>query len=246
VASTAVGAVLLTGGSGLLGGELRALMPELVAPSHAELDVTDRVSVEAALVRARPVTLVHSAAYTDVREAERDRAACWRTNVLGTRNVVAGAREIGARLVFISTDYVFYGDRGDYREDDPPGPVRNYYALSKLAAEEVARTLPGTLVVRTSFRPRAWPSPTAFEDLFTSQDYVDVIAPELALLLVHLAEVRDATLHIATERKSVLELARRRRPDVLAGRKAAAGVDLPDDVSLNTGRWRAWKARWRA
>ncbi len=147
----------------------------------------------------------------------------------------------------ISTDYVFYGDgardgRG-YCEDDPPGPVRNYYALSKLAAEEVARTLPGTLVVRTSFRPNVWPYPVAFTDVFTSQDYVDVIAPDIALAIRHLDDIPYDTLHIATERKSAFELARRRRPDVRPGTKREAGVELPDDITLDVSRWRALKAR---
>ena len=70
----------------------------------------------------------------------------------GTRTLV---RALGSTpLVHISTDYVFYGDRGGYAEDDPVGPVRNYYALSKLAAEAVARVARRHLVIRTSFRPR--------------------------------------------------------------------------------------------
>ncbi len=238
--------VLLTGGSGRLGRELRELLPDLQAPTRSEMDVTDADAVRRRFAAVRPRTVVHAAAYTDVAGAERARARCWSVNVHGTRNVVASARAHGSRLVHISTDYVFPGDAGGYREDDPPGPVRNYYALSKLVAEEVTRTLPGSLVVRTSFRPRAWPYDTAFEDVFTSQDYVDVIAPELALLLAHLEDVPDATLHVATERKSVLELARRRRPDVRAGSKAQASVALPDDVSLDISRWLELKARWTA
>lgn len=235
-------ATLLTGGTGRLGRELQASMPRLRAPTRAELDVTDARSVEAWIRRHRPGVVVHAAAYTDVRRAETERATCWRVNVAGTRAVASAAREVGARLVLISTDYVFYGDLGGYREDDPPGPVRNYYALSKLAAEEIARTLPGALILRTSFRPRAWPYDTAFTDLFTSQDYVDVIAPEIALALRHLEHIPFDTLHIATERKSVFELARRRRPDVRPGSRRDAGVGLPEDISLDVSRWQRLRA----
>lgn len=229
--------ILLTGGSGRLGRELQALLPNVVAPPSSELDVTDPESVVAALARYAPRAVVHAAAYTDVKGAESERARCWRVNVGGTRNV-AGALG-GTPLVHISTDYVFYGDRGGYAEDEPVGPVRNYYALSKLAAEEVARTAARHLIIRTSFRPRAWPYPTAFEDVYTSQDYVDVIAPEIALAIKHLSAIPYRTLHIATARKSVYELARQRSRTAKPGRKADAGVDLPDDISLDTSRWQA-------
>ena len=119
--------------------------------------------------------------------------------------------------------------------------MRNVYALSKLVAEELVRLLPRYLVIRTSFRPRAWPYSQAFGDVYTSQDYVDVIAPDIALAIKQFESVSFDTLHIATERKSVYELAKRRKPDVERGSKRTAGVDLPDDISLDTSRWQALK-----
>lgn len=238
--------MLLTGGSGRLGTELRRLLPDLLAPTSRELDVTSHESVSAFVRRARPSVLVHAAAYTNVSAAEREREACWRVNVLGTRHVARAADEVGAKLVHISTDYVFDGERGGYAEDDTLGPPINHYALSKIVAEEVARTARRHLVVRTSFRPRAWPYETAFTDVFTSQDYVDVIAPDVALVARRALDVPVATLHVATERKSVFELARRRKPDVRPGTRASAGVRLPFDVSLDTTRWRALKASMQA
>lgn len=242
----APGAALLPGGGGRLGRELRLLLPHLVAPTRAELDVTDDASVARGFARLRPRLVVHCAAYTDVAGAEREREACWRVNVEGTRRLVAAARVAGARFLHVSTDYVFYGDRGGYREDDTPGPTRNYYALTKLVAEEAARGYDRALVVRTSFRPREWPYPKAFDDLFTSQDYVDVIAPLLAEVIERFAAgaVPYDTLHVATERKSVLELARRRAPDVQRASKREAGVALPDDVSLDVSRWRRLREAW--
>jgi dTDP-4-dehydrorhamnose reductase len=236
--------ILLTGGTGRLGGELRSLLPGVIAPSRAELDITRPQAVEAALHRFAPEVVVHTAAYTDVAGAERDRPACWRTNVHGTRAVVQSAAHFGVFLVHISTDYVFEGSRGMYQEEDPPGPVANYYALSKLVAEEVARLAPQHLIIRTSFRPREWPYPVAFTDVHTSQDYVDVIAPEIALAILYHREIPYSTLHIATERKSVYALAQRRRPDVRPGSKREVSVALPDDISLDTTRWQTLKKQW--
>lgn len=239
--------VLLTGGTGVLGTALRGILPGLYAPTRSELDVLDPRQVAERIRDFGPDVVVHAAAFTDVAAAERARALCWSVNVGGTRAVVAAARATGARLVHISTDYVFFGDgahggRG-YREDDPPGPVRNYYALSKLAAEEVARTLHDALVLRTSFRPAAWPYPTAFTDVFTSQDYVDVLAPDIALAVRRVDDIPFDTLHIGTERKSVFDLARRRHPQVAPGSKRDVAVDLPDDIVLDVSRWRELKAR---
>lgn len=236
--------VLLTGGSGRLGQELLGLLPEVVAPPRAGLDVTSWESVSEGVRAAQPQLIVHAAAYTDVAGAETHRDACWRVNVVGTRHVARAAAEVGAKLVHISTDYVFSGEGGGYREADTPGPAVNFYALSKLVAEEAARAAPRHLIIRTSFRPREFAYPVAYADVYTSQDYVDLIAPQLALAISHAPEIGDELLHIAAERKSVLELARRRRPDVRAGSRAEARIALPADVSLDSGRWEALRAGW--
>ena len=234
--------ILLTGGNGRLGTELKALIPGMVAPGSSELDITDLGSVLDVVRRERPDLIVHAAAYTNVGGAEKDREKCWAVNVEGTRHLAQAANEVGAKLLHVSTDYVFGGEQGNYRESDTPGPVVNYYSLTKLVAEEAARAATRHLIVRTSFRPREFAYPVAFSDVYTSQDYVDIIAPEVALAAVHALEITDEVLHIATERKSVYELARRRNPGVQEGLKATATVKLPGDVSLDSSRWQAIKA----
>jgi dTDP-4-dehydrorhamnose reductase len=235
--------ILLTGGNGRLGKELKTLLRDVVAPPSQDLDITKPASLERVIEQHKPTLIVHAAAYTNVSGAESEKAKCWQVNVTGTRNLVKAALAHNLPLVHISTDYVFYGDKGMYREDDPLGPVRNYYALTKLVAEESVRLLPKHLVIRTSFRPREWPYPNAFDDIYTSQDYVDIIAPEIALAIQNLEQIHYETLHIATERKSVYDLAKRRKPDVQRGSKANANVSLPDDISLDVSRWQALKER---
>ncbi|GEM83735.1 SDR family oxidoreductase [Meiothermus hypogaeus] len=232
------GPILLTGGTGRLGSALRGLIPNLIAPGREELDITDLFSVQQTLERYQPQVVVHAAAYTDVAQAETEKVLCWRVNVEGTRNLVRAVLKCNLHFVHISTDYVFWGDKGGYKEDDPVGPVRNYYALSKLAAEEVVRVLPRYLIIRTSFRPSPFPYPVAYHDLYTSQDYIEVIAPQIALALQNLTRIPYHTLHIATERKSVYELAKRTRPDVRPASKQEAGVSLPEDISLDVRRWK--------
>src|SRR5919202_4509614 len=123
---------LLTGGSGRLGTELRTELPalgvEVSAPARAELDVTRPETISEALERYEPDVVVHAAAYTDVAGAETEREACWSSNVGGTRNVVLALTGSEAKLVHISTDYVFWGDRGGYAQGGTPGPARKYHA----------------------------------------------------------------------------------------------------------------------
>ena len=239
--------VLVTGGSGRLGRELQTELPRLGTeayfPARTEMDITRLDTICAALERYEPHVVVHAAAYTNVKDAEAEKELCWWTNVGGTRNLVRALSGSGTKLVHISTDYVFWGDKGGYTEEDPVGPVRNYYALSKLAAEEVARVHGKTLIIRTSFRPREWPYPVAFTDVYTSQDYVDTIAPEIARAVHHAREIPHELLHIVTERKSIYELARHRRPDVRSGTRLEADVELPEDISLDTERWRNLRPR---
>jgi dTDP-4-dehydrorhamnose reductase len=236
--------ILLTGGNGRLGKELRQLL-HVIAPPSQDLDITNPASIQAAITEHHPTLLVHAAAYTNVSSAESEKAKCWQVNVKGTGHLVKAALRHNLPLVHISTDYVFYGDKGMYKEDDPLGPVRNYYALTKLVAEELVRLLPKHLVIRTSFRPREWPYPSAFDDMYTSQDYVDIIAPEIALAIQQATTIAYETLHIATERKSVYDLAKRRKPDVERGSKANANVSLPDDISLDSSRWQDLKNQWK-
>ncbi|HCJ11008.1 MAG TPA: NAD(P)-dependent oxidoreductase, partial [Clostridiales bacterium] len=98
--------VLMTGGSGRLGTELRRLLPDLIAPPRRELDITRPETIEAALERYRPTVVLHAAAYTDVAGAERDRETCWQTNVRGTAALVSAVNRTEAGLIHISTDYV--------------------------------------------------------------------------------------------------------------------------------------------
>jgi len=231
--------ILLTGGSGRLGLELQELIKDIIAPTSDELDIKNPVSIENNIKLYQPDIIVHAAAYTDVSGAETKKEECWQVNVEGTRNMARAAQKHAIPLLYISTDYVFYGDIGNYQEDDPLGPVRNYYSLSKLVAEEIVKTLDDYLVIRTSFRPREWAYPKAFYDLYTSQDYVDIIAPEIALAIRNYDKINHNIIHIVKERKSAYELAKRRKKDVVKASKKALNVELPDDISLNSQRWQS-------
>ena len=137
----------MTGGDGQAGRALRALLPRADVRSRRELDVTDPDAVAAAVRGAG--TVVHAAALTNVDACEADPEAATAVNDGGTRTVAEAAHACGARVLYLSTDYVFAGDAAPYGEDDAPGPL-NVYGRTKLAGE--AHLDPGRdLVVRTSW-----------------------------------------------------------------------------------------------
>ncbi len=214
---------------------------QVTAPSSQSVSISNASAISRAIAEAEPEIVLHLAAYTDVAKAEQDHAACYAVNVIGSRNVAKAAN--GVRLVHISTDYVFDGEQGMYCETDAPNPS-NYYSLTKTIAEEAARAANHSLIVRTSFKDAIWKYPMAFKDQFTSADYTDVIAGELELLLLNLSRVQTDVLHLVTERKSILELAQRRNPQVQAGSRVGAKVHIPPDVSLDNSKWLGIKAEF--
>lgn len=151
--------IFVTGANGQLGSELRRAFADhaIIPGARPEFELTDERSVRDAITSARPDLVVHAAAYTDVDGCELDPERAYRANALGTRYVALAARDAGASLVAVSTDYVFDGAKGEpYLEWDDPHPL-NVYGRSKLAGEREALTLhQRCYVIRTSwiFSPR--------------------------------------------------------------------------------------------
>jgi dTDP-4-dehydrorhamnose reductase len=150
--------VLITGGKGQLGRELQRAFrlhtdpPEVLEPDIDELDVTEADAVEQAVQRAKPHLVIHAAALTDTSRCEQDIELAMRVNGEGSLNVAEACRRAGAGMVYISTNEVFDGARGEpYAESDEPRPV-NAYGRSKLEGERLVReTLLQHYVVRTAW-----------------------------------------------------------------------------------------------
>jgi dTDP-4-dehydrorhamnose reductase len=142
--------ITITGAGGMLGRDLTAaLAGRPVTPlDRLQCDVTDRAATLGRILESQPGVVVHLAAFTKVNECERNPARAMEVNETGTRHVAEAVNAAGARLVYISTDYVFDGrKRSPYVEDDAPGPL-GVYGRSKLAGERCASAAPGALILR--------------------------------------------------------------------------------------------------
>ncbi len=160
--------ILITGANGLLGQHLVKLIldstsNEIMATSKREprlviqdsrihyysLDITDGMAVNLLLEKLRPDTIIHCAALTQVDECEQNPIKAWEINVTATRFLVEAAKQINAFMIFVSTDFVFDGIHGPYKETDEVNPV-SYYGSTKVAAEKaVAESGMPYAIVRT-------------------------------------------------------------------------------------------------
>jgi dTDP-4-dehydrorhamnose reductase len=146
--------LLVLGGWGQLGTDLATVAEgrhELIRPTRTEADVTDLAALQAQATEHRPDAVVDLAAFHKVEECEKDPETSFRVNAVGAWNAAVAARAAGARCLFVSSDYVFDGERPDgYAEDDRVGPL-NVYGISKVAGERaVLLACPEGLVVRGS------------------------------------------------------------------------------------------------
>ena len=147
--------IVVIGAEGLLGRALcRAFSSDwsVIAVTHADVDICDLPHTKELIGYAQPDVVINAAAYTNVDRCESDPERAYSVNAFGARNVAIGSRAVTASHVYVSTDYVFDGEKEvPYVESDPPSPL-NVYGWSKLAGErEVQRSNPRSFIVRTSW-----------------------------------------------------------------------------------------------
>lgn len=226
---------LFTGGKGLLARNLRAHFPDGIFVDIEDFDVTNISQMEDFLSSRKIDTIVHCAAYTFVPRAEQNPEKLIDINIVGTANIVKLCLKHGLKLVYISTDYVFDGKKGMYKEDDPVFPV-NKYAWSKLGGECAARLYENSLIIRTTFGPDVFPYEAAFTDQWTSREGVTVMAKKIADLIKK--DVKGA-FHVGGKRKTVYEYAKALDPSKEIGKRSIKELDveLPVDTSLDTKKY---------
>ena len=193
--------IFITGANGQLGKALQATLAdhEILALARQQLDITQLQAVRDAIRSSRSTVVINAAAYNNVDGAESDPLLAYRGNALGPRNLAVATAEQGVPFVHVSTDYVFDGNgKRPYHEYDAPNP-QTVYGASKLAGEEVVRTLnrrhyivrtawlydaegrnfPNTMRALAKDRPEV----RVVSDQFGSPTYVPHLAQALANLL---------------------------------------------------------------
>jgi len=188
--------ILMTGGSGLLGRNLKI---EADRPTHSDLNILYSID-------SKPYDLIiHAAAFTDTIRSETDRLECFDVNVRGTLNLLIAYPN--TPFVFISTEYA-------------KNPA-NFYSLTKSLAEQLVTTHPNYLIIRTLFKSRPWKYEYAFNDVFTLGGYVENVAPLIDKAIQDWNRKDSGLIYVGDGRgeKSMLDLARETKVDVKANSK---------------------------
>jgi len=230
-----VSKILFTGGAGLLGRHMKLLLPHALFPTHAEFDITNPSGMAMYIGGKTVSTIFHAAAFTSPPKINENPKLALDVNIVGTANVVRLCMERNIKLLYVSTDYVFKGDKGKYKEDDPVLPV-NKYAWSKLAGECAVRMYDNALIVRTSFGDTVFPYEKAFVDQWTSRLRVDVLARKLVKLL---ESDLTGTVHVGGVRQTVMDYAKSVSPDKTIGTLSLKDITFvaPRDTSLDISHY---------
>lgn len=197
--------IAITGKSGLLSQELQKLYTDLIVLDSDNYNIIDS-NISKKLKLIAPNIIIHAAAITDSNIVKQNPVSAINTNIIGTANICNYCIQSHTRLIYISTDYVYEGTNGNYKETDSVLPY-NEYAWTKLGGECSVKLVPNSLIIRTSFGSSKFPYSGAWANQLVSKDYVDVIAPMIlnAILSSHIG-----ILNIGTDAKSLYEYAIKR------------------------------------
>jgi dTDP-4-dehydrorhamnose reductase len=238
----------ILGGTGLLGTEIKKYFRNnfnlvernyqagiilgnknlmIMFPYHSECNVNSEEDLLNSLFKFNLDIVIHAASYTQERFKKYGPDETYHVNCESPQVVCGQARD--TKIIYISTDYVFDGTRGNYNELDVPNPL-GFYAKTKWYAEGVFLSH-GHRVIRTSFCGPIWPYDKAFEDKYSSRDTVEKIAPLIVRCSLSY-ELWKEILHVGTERKSFYELAKRIKPDVRPN-TIPVPSDVPPDTSFD-------------
>lgn len=204
-------------------------------PASNEFDVKDLKQMDDFIEKGNYDAIVHAAAFTSPPKVEEDPIKALDVNVIGTSNIVKLCIKHCLKLIYISTDYVFKGDEGNYQEDDPVYPI-NKYAWSKLGGECSVRMYDNAVIIRTSFGPNVFPYENAFSDQWTSRESVTDIAKKIAKVI---KSDFTGTVHLGSKRRTVFEYAKSLDETKPIGKNSIKDVpfDVPVDTSLNVDKY---------
>ena len=184
--------ILMSGGAGNLAKHIIGANQEydIYAPTRSEMDVSSYDQVEAWIEKINPDIFLHCGAFTrPMNKHQKYPVTSIKTNIVGTSNVAMSCIKNNVKLVYISTDYVYPGTEGNYRENDPIGPIEgksdgvSKYGWSKLGGECATRIHDNSLIIRACICNSPFPHPRAASDIKKSLMFDYEAAPIILMLL---------------------------------------------------------------
>ena len=224
--------ILITGASGKLGQAILALIPNAKGATRNDFDLYRLNEISTYLDSNSKInTIIHCAAMISPPKINADIAQAIESNIIGTAFLSTECFKRKIRLIYISTDYVFSGNKGMYKESDELLPA-NKYAWSKLGGECSVQMLEKWVIIRLSFGPDKFPYNAAYTDQYTSREPVSKIAQKITNIVM---SEYNGIIHIGGNRKSVYDYALSLAAENIEPISIKdMNVIMPKDTSLDT------------
>jgi|2_EtaG_2_1085320.scaffolds.fasta_scaffold55261_1 dTDP-4-dehydrorhamnose reductase len=230
--------ILISGGSGEFTKYFCSICNdkdfELFPLQKSEMDVTDISQIESAIEEINPDYFIHAGALTRpmaIHENSPDRSIL--NNIIGTANVVLSCMKNNIKLIYLSTDHVYQGEKGNYSEEDPVMPVNNY-AWSKLGGECSVMLYKNSCILRLAMVKNPFPHDAAIADSYKSSIFINDAA-KISLSLID----KCGTYNIGGDKMSIYNFAKKSNPSIKKiFLKDIIGVKMPTDVSMNLEKMR--------
>ena len=225
----------MTGGSGRFGKVFKKIKKDgkFYFPSKKTLNIKDLGSVKKYLKKIKPDYLIHCAALSrpmDIHEKNIEESIT--TNIIGTSNIVKVCSQERIKLIYFSTNYVYPGIKGNYKENDPVFPINNY-ALSKFGGECAVKMYDNSLILRICMTEKPFVHKIAFNDVETNFMYHQEFAKNLLKLIDH-----KGILNVGGPIKNIYDFAKESNKKVLpVSSKKILGKQFPKKQSMNIDRY---------
>lgn len=195
--------IFITGGTGHLGKKIVDYLSKghnVYAPNRNEYNILNINELKTIINSFSPDIIIHLAAFVDTFGCEENIQKALDTNVIGTINIVKVCSEYKCKFIYVSSEYVFGGNKGNYTIDDRPDPI-NVYGKTKAASEYIVSILPDYQIIRAPFIKQVYPE--VFSDQYCSRYFLDEVVEKI---INNIFNNSSKLIHIASERMSLYEL----------------------------------------
>ena len=227
--------IVMTGGSGRFAQSFKKIKHkfQIFYPDKKELDIRNLSTIRNYLKKKKPNYLIHCAGLSrPMKIHDENISESIKTNIIGTANIVMACKESSIKLVYFSTNYVYPGTKGNYREIDPVLPINNY-AVSKLGGECAVQMYDKSLILRICMTEKPFIHKQAFNDVETNFMFHDEFAQHLLKLIDHYG-----IINVGGPKKIVYEFAKKSNRKVNSvSSKKILGKQFPRKQTMNINKY---------
>tara|TARA_B100001741_G_scaffold301307_1_gene289383 strand:- start:1521 stop:2234 length:714 start_codon:yes stop_codon:yes gene_type:complete len=226
--------IIFTGGSGRFGSKFKKIKNKfkIYFPDKKKLNITKINSIRKFLKKIKPNYFIHCAALSrPMNVHEKNICKSIDINIIGTSNVVKACEEMNIKLIYFSTNYIYPGTKGNYKETDPIFPINNY-AISKLGGECAVKLYKNSLILRISMTEEPFVHKFAFNDVEMNFMYHDDFA-KILLKLIN----KKGTINVGGKKQTVYDFVKKKQKNILPmSAKKMINKKFPLKQSMNISK----------